>query len=260
MSPRPPFSSPQPSTYFKLDHQNLCRHNRDCKPMEQALQGWRDFYQIEEEAYTQLCSLLQSFGFPIQFVHSADGGNGNRILPESSTVGPISFSAGPPESGTTSSRHSTKAPISNQVVSAGPFKSAFSKQISSNKGPKVNIFGLGITNEGLSNEGHGARLFDMCTSGEGSSSQGLRHWPNSNTNVYTSDLEFPAFTNTKLATESHQQCNSIASDQFHSTASENLQGAVLTASQSMPESLSRPRPCIRCWKRKLRVNPASLFQ
>ena len=228
--------------------------------MEQALQGWRDFHQIDDEAYTQLCSLLHNFGVPIQFVHSTDGGHGNRSLPESSTVDPILFSAGLPESGTTSSRYSNEALFSNQLVSAGPFESAIRNQGSSTPGPKVNIFGLGITNEGRSNEGHSASLFDMGASSEESSSQGLRHWQNSDTNVYTSNLDFLAFASNGIATESHQQGNSIASDRSCNTTAENFHSAALTASRSMPDSSSRPRPCIRCWKRKLRVHPASLFQ
>lgn len=228
--------------------------------MEQALQGWRDSYQIEEEAYTQLCSLLQNFGIPIQFVHSAHRSHANRFLAESSTVDPILFSAGPTQSGTTSSRYSNEARFSNQVASAGPFESAIPNQGSSNQGPNVNIFGLGITDEGLSSEGHNANLFHMGTTSEESSSQGLRHWQNSNTRVYTTNLDFPAYTDIEFATESRQQGNSIASDRFCNTTAENFPSAALTASQSMPESSSRPRPCIRCWKRKLRVYLASLFQ
>ena len=227
--------------------------------MEQALQGWHDFYQIEEEAYTQLRSLLQSFGVPIQFVHSTDGGNGNQTLPESSTVDPSVFNAGPPESSITI-RYSHEALFSNQVVSAGPFESAIPNQEFSNQGPKVDLLGQGITKEGLSSEGHSTGLFDMGTSSAESSRQGLRHWQNNNTSVYTGDLNFRAFTNKDLATESLQQGDSIARNQFCNTTAEDFHSVALTDSQPMSESSSRPRPCIRCWKRKLRVYPVSLFQ
>ena len=224
------------------------------RKMEQALQGWRDCYQIEEEAFTQLRSLLQSFGIPIQFVHSTDGGNGNRILPESSTVDLSVFNAGPLESGITS-RYSHEALFSNQAVSARPFESAIPSQEFSN-----HLFGQGITNEGLSGEDHSAGLFDMGTSNAESSRQGLRHWQNNKTSVYTGGLDFLAFTNRDLPTESLQQGDPIARDQLCDITAEDFHSAALAASQPMSESSSRPRPCIRCWKRKLRVHPVSLFK
>ena len=226
--------------------------------MEQALQGWRDFYQIEEEAYTQLHSLLQSFGIPIQFVQSTDGGHGNRILPESSMVDPSLFSAGPPESGTTSRRYSNEAVSAhfepgtpqrgcpNQGLFAAPFHSAITNQGSPNQGLSVNLSEVGNTNEGSLDKGHSVGPFDVGTSTGESSSQGLGHWQNSNTSVYTGGLDFLAFTNNKFSTKSPQQGNSIASDQICSTPAENFQSATLTAPQSTPESSSRPIPCIRC--------------
>ena len=239
--------------------------------MEQALQGWRDFYQIEEEAYTQLHSLLHSFGIPIQFVHSTDGGHGHWSLPESSMVDSSLVSAGPPESGTTSSRYSTEAlsalfelgtPIRgslNQHISAGPFESATRNQGYPKQGLSVDLSESGITNEGFLDEGRSTGLFDVGTSSRGSSNQGLRHWQNSNSSVYASGLDFLAFTNNNFSTESPQQGNSIPSDQPCNTTAEDFQSAANTVSQSMPESSSRPRPCIRCWKRKLRVHPIGLF-
>ena len=239
--------------------------------MEQALQGWRDFYHIEEEAYTQLHSLLHSFGIPIQFVHSTDGGHGHRSLPELCMVDPSLFNTGPPESGTTSSRYSTEALSAlfelgiptrgspNQHISAGPFESATRNQGYRNQGLSVDLSESGITNEGFLDKGRSIGLFGVGTSSRGSSNQGLGHWQNSNSSVYTSGLEFLAFTHKNFSTESPQQGKSIPSDQPCNTTAEDFQSAALTAPQSMLESSSRPRPCIRCWKRKLRVHPISLF-
>lgn len=240
--------------------------------MEQALQEWCYSYQIQEEAYTQLQSLLQSFGIPIESMHSADGGHGSRILPESSMVDPSLFRAGPPDSGTTNNSYSNKA-LSAQVelgtstlrgsptegILASPFESAITTQGYPHQGPSVLLPNLGITNDGLSDKRHGVGLFDMSTSSEGSSNQSPTIWQNSNTSVYTGGLDFIAFTNNMPPTESFQQVNSITSDRISNTAAEDLQIVALPDSQSIPESPSRPRPCIRCWKRKLRVHPVSLF-
>ena len=144
--------------------------------MEQALQEWRNFYQIEEEAYTQLHSPLQSFGIPTHFVHPTDGGHGNRILPESSMVDPSFFSAGPPNSGTTSRRYSNEALSAhfepgtpqrgslNQGTFAGPFQSAITSEGSPKQSLSVNLYEVGNTNEGFSDKGHSVGPFDMDTS------------------------------------------------------------------------------------------------
>ena len=241
--------------------------------MEQALQEWRDSYQIQEEAYTQLHSLLQSFGIPIESTHSADGSHGNSILPESSMVDPSLFSADPSDSGTTNNSYSNKA-LSSQVelgtstlkrgsptegISASPFESAITAQGYPHQGPSVFLPKLRITNEGLSDKGHGVGIFHMSTSSEGSSNKSPTIWQNSNTSVCTGGLDF-AFTNNMFSTESFQQVNSITSDRLSNTTAEGPESAALSGSQSIPESLSRPRPCIRCWKRKLRVYPVSLFE
>ena len=242
------------------------------RSMEQALQGWRDFYQIEEEAYIQLRSLLHGFGIPVQFVHSTDEGHGNLTPPGSSIVDRSFIRTDPRQFDTTSSKESDEAlgahiesgiperGSSNQVAFASPFASAVANQGFSNQGSNVNLFGLGITNEGLSSEEHSTGLFDMGTFSGVSSSQGFKHVQNSDTSVYTGGLDFPAFANNRSSSESFQQGDSIASNQLCDTTTEDFKSAALTAPHPISEWSSRLRPCVRCWKRNLRVHSVSLFQ
>ena len=229
--------------------------------MEQALKTWRDLYGIEQEAYSQLCNLLQSFGLPIQFAYSPDGSHDRINLSESNMIDQnIPFESVIPSRGYSNqaldAAFGPSVPntgMSNQLPVAGPFEFPIPREGFSNQGPSVNFFESEIHNEDLSDEGLTVRLFHPSTLNGRFPDQGLSHWHGSTSRLPTGGLDFSDSTHNQYSTQIPRLDNHSTSPESCSTTVEKSHGAALIAVQSIPESSSRLRPCIRCWKRKLRV-------
>ncbi|KAL8893574.1 MAG: hypothetical protein Q9192_005131 [Flavoplaca navasiana] len=77
--------------------------------MDSALELWRGFYRIDDEAYNQLLSILVTFGPSEEIAHFTDGSHANLLLTGSNLVdesafnasilNPSVFNSGLPESG-----------------------------------------------------------------------------------------------------------------------------------------------------------------
>lgn len=253
----------QPSTNHDFAY---CNCRALAVTMDQALQTWRDSYGIEDGAYTQLRFLLVRFGIPSQFANFTDESGTIMDLPESSLIDRNVFSAVPFESGINRKGHSDQtlsalyehgipdAGFSNQGLSVGLFESGICHQGSSNKILNAASRESGTSNQGYSNRGLNVCLLESGTPNEGLLVQALSRWHGNKSSISTGASGCLGSATNEYSTGSPQLGNICTSNPVCNTAAEGLQSPALAVTQPVQDSPSRPVPCIRCSKKKLRIH------
>ncbi len=230
--------------------------------MDQALESWRSCYNIDEEAYNQLRILLMSRQ-PPEIAHFTDGNYANllptgSVLDHQSIISPGLSEAGMANGGFSNAGLTqgfletgmANGGFSIAGLTQGSLETGMANGGFSNAGLGPYLLETGMANGGFLNAGLGPCLLETGMANEGISNGSLGRWHGDPFSTSTHELDFLGLTSNERLNESPGDGNFHASSELDNAT---VQSTALVATQSNQESLSRPRPCTRCWKKKLGV-------
>ena len=198
------------------------------RSMDQALETWRNLYDIDQEAYNQLRVLLSLFRQPL------DGSHANLLPTGSNLNEPSIFSPGLLETGMPSGG-SPDAGLAPALLESSVHNGGFSN---AGLGPRLET---GMPNGSFSNAGLTPDLLES-------------KMPNGGfLNEYLSELDYLDLTSYEILNGSPGDANFLTSSSELDNATAETLERITLATQSTEESSPRLTPCIRCWRMKKKV-------
>jgi hypothetical protein len=177
------------------------------RSIDQALESWRSFYNIDEEAYNQLRIILMSRQTP-EIAHFTDGSHANLLptgsaLDHRSIISPGLFETGMDNGG-----------FSNVGLGLGLLETGMANGGFSNAGLGPGLLETGMANGGFSNVGLGPGLLETGMANGGISNESLGHWHDDAYSTSTHEFYFLGLTSNESLNESPGDGN------FHANSTE----------------------------------------